>query len=70
TMETNYNAQFWKAKAAAKAAIIKSLGKRIKELITSRDKWKNKYLAERKDCEKYKKELVSIKKKIERIVSR
>jgi vacuolar-type H+-ATPase catalytic subunit A/Vma1 len=68
-MKINYNARFWKAKAAEKAAIIKSLGKRIKELITSRDMWKNKYVAEHKECEKYKKELAAIKKKIEKILN-
>ena len=68
-METNYNAQFWKAKAAQKSVIIKSSGKRNKELTLSRDKWKDKCLAEQKKCEIYKKELAAIKKKIERILN-
>jgi hypothetical protein len=68
-METTDNAKLWKAKAAQKSVIIKSLGKRIKELIVSRNMWKDKYLAEQEKCEIYKKELAAIKKKIERILN-
>jgi len=68
-MGTNNNAKFWKAKAAEKSVIIKSSGKRNKELTLSRNMWKDKYLAEQKKCELYRKELVAIKKKIERILN-
>ena len=64
----DYNAQFWKTKAVTRNLENKELKKRIKELKFSRDKWKGKYMKKKDESLVYKKELDSIKKKIEKIV--
>lgn len=64
----DYNAQFWKSKAVSRNAENKELKKRIKELKGSRESWKQKYKEKSMLSSLYKKELDSIKKKIEKIV--
>lgn len=65
---TNYNAIFWKSKAVQRNAENKELKKRIKEIISSRDSWKEKYKIKKDLSEKYSKEIENIKKKIEKIL--
>jgi len=67
-VDMDYNAQFWKSKAVKKNQENKELKKRIKETKAGRERWKAKYIESRKEAEAYKKELVSIKKKIGRIL--
>lgn len=64
----NYNAQFWKSKAVTRNAENKELKKRIKEIKTGREKWKAKYKLKSVEALKYKNEINSIKKKIEKIL--
>jgi hypothetical protein len=65
----DYNAQFWKSKSTARNAENKELKKRIKEIINGRENWKFKYKLKNEEALAFKKELDSIKKKIERILS-
>jgi hypothetical protein len=65
----DYNAKFWKSKAALRNAENKELKKRIKEIINGRENWKAKYKLKNDEALTYKKELDSIKKKIEKILS-
>ena len=59
---------FWKQKAVQRRAEIKELNKRRKELNISREKWKNKYLKQKECADLLKKELDSIKKKLNEII--
>lgn len=64
----NYNTLFWKSKAVRRNAENKELKKRIKELTASRDAWKEKYKVKKDLSERYNKEIIMIKKKIEKIL--
>lgn len=64
------NALFWKSKAAQKSAENKELKKRIKEVINGRENWKAKYKLRNEEVINYKREIDSIKKKIEKILSK
>jgi len=64
----DYNAQFWKSKAVTRNAENKELKKRIKEIKVGRGKWKAKYKLKTVEVLKYKNEINSIKKKIEKIL--
>jgi len=64
------NALFWKSKAAQKSAENKELKKRIKEVIYGRENWKEKYKLRNEEVINYKREIDSIKKKIEKILSK
>jgi len=54
----------WKSKATEYALDKKRLKKRIKELIISRDEWKEKYLSQKARAEKLDAEFNKIKKKL------
>jgi hypothetical protein len=58
----------WKSKSVQRNAENKELKKRIKELINSRDSWKEKYKAKRDVADLLKKEIELLKKKTEDIL--
>lgn len=58
----------WKKKAVSRSAEIKYLKKRMKEKVTSRDKWKEKYILQKDEALRFKNELETIKKKIEEVL--
>jgi hypothetical protein len=64
----DYNTIFWKTKAVERNAENKALKKRIKEIIEGRDNWKKKYFKAKEETSKYKNEINSIKKKIEKML--
>ena len=64
------NTLFWKSKASQKSAENKELKKRIKEVIYGRENWKEKYKLRNEEVINYKREIDSIKKKIEKILSK
>lgn len=59
----------WKQKAIERRLENKELHKRIKELKRSREKWKYKYIEEKKGTNSLKQELDLIKKKLTKIVT-
>lgn len=59
----------WQEKAVSRSIVIKEKNKIIKEKEKSRDHWKEKYMVEKKNKEKYKKEIEIIKKKLKIILS-
>ncbi|MBU1678335.1 MAG: hypothetical protein KKD86_05690 [Bacteroidetes bacterium] len=58
----------WRQKAVERRAELKELGKRRKELNSSRENWKNKYIAQKQRADLLEKELTSIKKKLSDIM--
>jgi hypothetical protein len=58
----------WQDKAVARRLENKELKKWLKEKENSRDAWKAKYMKERVEKERYKKELEAIKKKLEQLL--
>jgi len=58
----------WKKKSIARGKEAKALNKRIRELILSRDLWKNKYNETKKQCGIWENELSKIKKKLNDIL--
>ncbi len=64
------NAKFWKSKSATRNAENKELKKRIIEITNGREKWKAKYKLKNQEVIIYKREIDSIKKKIEKILSK
>ena len=66
----DYNALYWKSKSVSRNKENKELKKRIKELKSSRESWKEKYKKASSNAFLYKTELDSIKKKIEKIVKK
>lgn len=58
----------WKAKAIERRLINKELGKRKKELIKSRDGWKEKCFQQRRKACILENELIRIKKNLEKII--
>ena len=65
----DYNALYWKSKSVRRNAENKELKKRIKELINSRDGWKEKYKKKRDASDLLSKEIEAIQKKIEKILN-
>jgi hypothetical protein len=59
----------WKQKAIERRLELKELNKRRKELVTSRENWKSKYMAEKQRADNYEKELGAIKKKLNEIIA-
>ncbi len=59
----------WKQKALKRGKEAKALNKRIRELTTSRDLWKIKYIESKAQCDIWEGELVKIKKKLNEILS-
>ena len=59
---------FWKERAIARRLENKELNKRRKELAHSRDKWKEKYMKQKKRGDKLEHELGLIKKKLNEIL--
>lgn len=55
---------FWKERAIARRLENKELGKRRKELTRSRDKWKGKYMEQKRRGDRLEYELGLIKKKL------
>jgi hypothetical protein len=66
----DYNVQFWKSKAVSKNRDNKELKKRINEIKAGRESWKSKYKIKSGEASRYKNELDSIKKKIEKIIKK
>jgi len=69
-MKDKDNSETWKSKALQRRAENKELKKRIKEKEQSRDKWKEKYMVQKQECEKLTSEIITIKKKIENILAK
>lgn len=59
----------WKHRAISRRLENKMLKKRCKELITSRDKWKEKSIGHKLELDKAKKQMADIKKNIEKILN-
>jgi hypothetical protein len=59
----------WKQKSIKRGKEAKALNKRIRELIASRDSWKDKYTETKKHSIIWKTELCKIKKKLNEILS-
>jgi hypothetical protein len=60
---------FWRQKAIKRRAELKELGKRRKELYISRENWKSKYITQKQRADLLEKELNTIKKKLNDIIS-
>lgn len=59
----------WKQKSIKRGKEAKALNKRIRELIVSRDSWKDKHTQTKKQCIIWENELIKIKKKLNEILS-
>ena len=59
----------WKQKSINRGKEAKSLKKRIRELVVSRDLWKEKYTETKKQSVVWEAELYKIKKKLNEILS-
>ena len=59
----------WKVKSIQRSREIKALNKRIRELTASRDLWKSKYIASKKQADTWEDELVKLKKKLNEIIN-
>jgi oligoribonuclease NrnB/cAMP/cGMP phosphodiesterase (DHH superfamily) len=59
----------WKQKSIKRGKEAKALNKRIRELVVSRDSWKNKYIESKKQCITWENELNKIKKKLNEILN-
>lgn len=59
----------WKEKSIKRGKEVKALKKRIRELITSRDLWKAKYMEAKAKRDVYEEELTKIKKKLNEIIN-
>lgn len=59
----------WKQKSINRGKEAKALNKRIRELVTSRDLWKDKYTETKKQSLVWENELLKIKKKLNEILS-
>jgi hypothetical protein len=59
----------WKQKSIKRGKEAKSLNKRIRELIISRDLWKSKYIESKEQSDYWEAELIKIKKKLNEILS-
>lgn len=59
----------WKEKAITRRLENKELNKRRKELISSRDNWKGKYMLQKQRADRLQHELKLIKKKLNEILN-
>jgi hypothetical protein len=59
----------WKERAISRRLENKELNKRRKELIKSRDGWKEKYMVQKEKADKLEHDLELIKKKLNEILS-
>ncbi|MFN3759941.1 MAG: hypothetical protein ACK4SF_12045 [Algoriphagus aquaeductus] len=59
----------WKERAISRRLENKELNKRRKELIKSRDGWKEKYMFQKEKADKLEHDLELIKKKLNEILS-
>lgn len=64
----NEDTGIWKQKAIDRRLELKEQGKRIKELIFSRDNWKGKYTTEKLRADNFERQLIAIKKKLNEIL--
>lgn len=60
----------WKQRAIERRLENKELNKRRKELTTSRDNWKHKYMQQKQRTSQLEKELERIKKKLNEILTK
>jgi hypothetical protein len=60
--------ELWKAKSIERSKENKRLKKRIKELIKSRDEWKEKSCMHKERADKLETDLEQIKKKLNEII--
>lgn len=67
---SNINLETWRNRAISRRDENKELKKRIKELDQSRNQWKNKYMKVKEEKEFYENELLKLKKKLIKIVSK
>jgi len=58
----NQENDIWKQKAIDRRLELKELNKRRKELFTSRENWKSKYMVEKQRADNFEKQLSAIKK--------
>jgi hypothetical protein len=63
------NSSVWKERAIARRLENKELEKRRKELIISRDGWKEKYMYQKERADKLQHDLALIKKKLNDILT-
>jgi hypothetical protein len=59
----------WKERAISRRLENKELNKRRKELVKSRDGWKEKYMVQKEKADKLEHDLELIKKKLNEILS-
>lgn len=59
----------WKEKAISRSKQVKALNKRIRELILSRDCWKDKYTNSKRRNDKWEKDINVIKKKLNEVMN-
>jgi hypothetical protein len=67
--ERSLEATDWKKKSIKRGKEAKALNKRIRELVLSRDSWKEKYTEAKKHSIVWETELYKIKKKLNEILS-
>jgi hypothetical protein len=60
----------WKSKATSNARDKKQLNKRIRELICSRDEWKEKSINHKARADKFEAEFIKLKKKLTEIIDK
>ncbi len=63
------NSASWKDRAISRRLENKELNKRRKELIKSRDGWKEKYMVQKEKADKLEHDLELVKKKLNEILS-
>lgn len=59
----------WKNKAIERRLELKEINKRRRELYESRENWKHKYMIQKQRADLFEKELTSIKKKLNEIIT-
>lgn len=70
-METNNDVtNSWKIKAITRGKRTKVLNKRIRELISSRDNWKEKYICQKQEADKLREQVLKIKKKMKELIQK
>lgn len=67
--QQNQTVTDWKQKSINRGKEAKALNKRIRELVISRDLWKDKYTESKKQSLIWENELLKIKKKLNEILS-
>lgn len=69
-MPQDNNKNPWKEKAITRREEKKVLNKRRKELMISRENWKNKYMEQKERADALHKEISDIKKKLSEIINK